>query len=189
MLSTHDALPISGVDSIGHMHTCGVCANELVSCWGELSHLAPKSGNNFIQASSGMGHACAISKDFKVSCWGRNDYGESSPPSESFLQISSGQSFACGLRPNGIVQCWGKNDVGQSSPPSDIRFKKISSSIGVHACGIATDNDIRCWGNNDQGQSETQEGKHRSSLLSCFQKQHVVFSMMATILNSCNVHR
>ena len=42
----------------------------------------------YVQVGSGNKHACALTRGYRVHCWGRNDYGESSPPSDKFVQVS-----------------------------------------------------------------------------------------------------
>lgn len=47
-------------------------------------------GDYYDKISSGMKHACAVTREGEVHCWGRNDYGESTPPSDKkFTQVSS----------------------------------------------------------------------------------------------------
>ena len=171
--------PIAGTYvqvSCGHTHSCALNINETISCWGNGEVMGDggkwmeKMQNNafspffnpkglFLQVSSGENHVCALSKDGSVHCWGRNDFGQSSPPSNSkFVQVSSGNGLTCALQRTGIVKCWGKNNEGQRNAPKNIQFKQISVGISHHCCGITIHDDIVCWGSNTRGQAENRQG-------------------------------
>lgn len=57
---------------------------------GRYGRSTVNGGDYYDKISSGMKHACAVTREGEVHCWGRNDYGESTPPSEKkFTQVSS----------------------------------------------------------------------------------------------------
>lgn len=56
---------------------------------GRYGRSTVNGGDYYETISSGMKHACAVTREGEVHCWGRNDYGESTPPSDKkFTQVS-----------------------------------------------------------------------------------------------------
>jgi alpha-tubulin suppressor-like RCC1 family protein len=88
--------------SAGGLHTCGLRADNSITCWGDsdFGQLdAPE--DSFTQMSAGYHHTCGVRVDGSLACWGRNDDGQAAPPDGSFAQVSAGRQHTCGLRTDG----------------------------------------------------------------------------------------
>ena len=78
--------------SAGQAHSCGLRADDTVTCWG--------SNTDFV--------------DWRTS----NETGQADAPSGSFTAVSAGGSHSCGVRSDGTVTCWGADEDGQLDVPS-----------------------------------------------------------------------
>lgn len=134
-------------------HTCGIKADNTVTCWGQIPYNEDAVPNaTFLQISGGQNFTCGIKTDNTVTCWGgSNYYGQNTPPSSSFTQIAAGNYFACGIKGDNTVACWGENTYLQAMPPTGT-FTQITAGL-EHACGIKSDGIVTCWGRNIYGES------------------------------------
>ena len=141
----------------GFWHSCGIMANQVVTCWGGNwdGQSTPPMGA-FKQISAGLSHTCGLGVDGTVSCWGNGDYGKLLPPSGVFTQISAGQQHTCAVTDNKSVVCWGDNRDGQSSAPTGI-FTQVAAG-GRNTCALRRDGTVVCWGDNVVGESTPPTG-------------------------------
>jgi hypothetical protein len=143
--------------SSGGSHTCGVRADNSVTCWGgnRYGQTTPPAGT-FASVSAGKHHTCGVNTRGTVACWGRNDYGQSRPLAGTFASVSAGYWHTCGVRTDSSVACWGYNRYGQATPPAG-SFRSVSAGEH-HTCGVQTDGTIACWGRGSEGQATPPAG-------------------------------
>ena len=158
--------------SAGGAHSCGLRADDTVTCWGSNFFGQADAPSGALQTvSAGWWHSCGLRADDTLTCWGWNSDGEADAPAGAFESVSAGWFHSCGLRADDTVTCWGSNFFGQADAPSGA-FKSVSAG-SWHSCGLRADNTLTCWGNNSNGQVDA--------------PSRVFKSVSAGWLNSCGL--
>lgn len=102
----------------GLYFSCGLSADQRISCWGQISG-TPDDGL-YIQISAGNYFACGLLIDGQVKCWGQQKILTSLIPDVdntadiAYEQLSCGPESMCALTTEGRVKCWGSSGILQS---------------------------------------------------------------------------
>ena len=143
--------------SAGGTHSCGVRADNTLTCWGDNDHgQADAPAGAFQTVSAGGVHSCGLRADNTLTCWGWNGDGRADAPAGAFQTVSVGEVHSCGLRTDNTITCWGHNDEGQTDAPAGA-FQTVSAGL-LQSCGLRTDNTITCWGVNLFEQADAPAG-------------------------------
>ena len=147
--------------SAGGAHSCGLRADDTITCWGNNGDgQADAPTGSFKAASTGFAHSCGLRADDTITCWGDNHYGRADAPTGSFKAVSADLNHSCGLRSDDTIICWGYNYFGQTDAPTG-SFKAVSTGFD-HSCGVRSDDTIICWGDNDYGQADALIGSFKA---------------------------
>jgi alpha-tubulin suppressor-like RCC1 family protein len=90
---------------------------------------------------------------------------------EPMREVQIGAIQGCGLTESGRAVCWGNDSFGQLGIPrtgercgvlecrrtpgavfGGLRFRGVSTGLGVHSCGVTTGSALVCWGLGNEGQ-------------------------------------
>ena len=139
--------PTSGYTAVtaGDDHSCGLHADQTITCWGNDDHdqLYGPEGR-YTAVSAGGSHTCGLRTDRTITCWGLNDREQTAAPAGRFTAVSAGGSHTCGLRTNRTITCWGSNRFEQIDAPAG-QFTAVAAG-GLHSCALRADQTIACWG-------------------------------------------
>ena len=141
--------------SAGRQHSCGLLADQTVTCSGSGYQSQAPLDRLFLAVSAGGSHSCGLVIDQTVTCWGNDEHGQSDPPAGRFSAVSAGRSHTCGLRANQTIACWG---AGQSDPPAG-RFSAVSAGRS-HTCGLRANQTVTCWGSDLGFDGSTRQDYH-----------------------------
>ena len=157
--------------SAGPFHTCGLRADNTITCWGahgederltESTGLLDSPPGSFSQIDAGHHNSCAIRLDGAVKCWGSwliedDDMPPHArammeamwePPEGRFISVSAGFMFSCGVRDDNKAECWGPlASLSDALTPPAGQYTSVSAG-GYHACGIRINQTVVCWGSN-----------------------------------------
>ena len=141
----------------GYGHTCGLRADNTISCWGEnYFGQSDAPDGEFLAVSAGRGHSCAVRADRTVVCWGNNEFGQSDAPDGEFLTVSAGSWLSCGVRTDGRVACWGGKQTEAFGAPAG-EFDAVAAGH-QYACASG-DSGLICWGDSDVGVHDVPDGR------------------------------
>ena len=147
--------------SVGGDHSCGLRADDTITCWGSNDDgRADAPAGAFKTVSAGGEHSCGLRADNTITCWGSNRFGRADAPTGAFKTVSAGSDHSCGLRADNTITCWGSNLFGRSDAPTGA-FKAVSAGV-FHSCGLRADNTITCWGWNYGGQADAPTGAFKA---------------------------
>jgi alpha-tubulin suppressor-like RCC1 family protein len=142
----------------GYNHTCAICDEGDVKCWGsnsagELGQGGPGNGGGsptlvglgkdveVVSISAGDRYTCALGGDAdhlgQIKCWGNN------PSGALGAGLPSGKKI--GNNPDEMGEYLDTVKLGDGS-----RAVSVSAG-GRHTCALLDDNTVKCWGNNDLG--------------------------------------
>ena len=128
-----------------HRHTCGLRADNTITCWGSNSFgQADAPAGVFKAVTAGGVHSCGLRTDGIIVCWGRVSVSTDTPAG-AFKAVTAGYEHTCGLRTDDRIVCWGSNQYGQADQPGRT-FTAVTTWDDSGACGLRTDNTITCWG-------------------------------------------
>ena len=128
----------------GWMHTCGITAAGVASCWGRAD-----------DGQLGDGTLSTIWRDTPVTVGGGRIFDSSS--------LVAGNYHTCAVTGGGAAYCWGNNESGQlgdgtttarSAPVlvnGGFAFARLEAG-GWYNCGLTASRSAYCWGANDVGQ-------------------------------------
>ena len=133
--------------SAGGWHSCGVRADDTITCWGNNEYgQADAPAGAFKTVSVGNGHSCGVRVDNTIACWGDNEYGQTDASAGEFQTVATSYDHACGLRVDDTITCWGlygddhrihpERRVWRASSPEGA-FKTVSLGF-EHGCGLRT---------------------------------------------------
>ena len=146
--------------SAGEFHSCGLRADDTITCWGRNSVGQVDAPAGAFQTVSAGLHSCGLRADNTITCWGYNRDGEADAPGGTFQTVSAGGHHSCGVRSDNTVVCWGRNSFGQVDG-SGGEFQTVSAGES-HSCGLRADDTITCWGRNDFGQVDAPGGEFQT---------------------------
>ena len=156
----------------GPHHSCGLSADNTISCWGdnEFDRTGLLSQQFSAVAVSASG-SCALHTDGAIFCWGAGERYKLEPPGK-FTSVVVGDTHSCALGAEGNIACWGRGPATASadatsstetsldnpadSPPGQFTDVVIGSS---HSCGLRVDRTVTCWGYNGDGQTDAPGGQ------------------------------
>ena len=149
--------------SAGGGHSCGIQADDTITCWGDNGHLgqADAPAGAFKTVNAGRFHSCGIRADDTITCWGGIAAdGQTDAPAGAFKTVSAGEGFSCGMRADNTITCWGNNSAGRADAPAGA-FKAVNAG-SYHSCGLRADNTITCWGENHDGETDAPAGAFKT---------------------------
>lgn len=123
---------------VGLGHTCALCSDGVVFCWGD------DVSGQFVDGSSG-GMSEMLSRVLLL---------------ESVIAFGSGGDFMCVVVRFGSFYCWGGNGSGQfgdgstidrSSPVFIVGGVVCAGGGALHGCFVGLSGGISCVGLNDEG--------------------------------------
>ena len=80
--------------SVGLRHSCGLRADNTITCWGNNDEgQADAPAGAFQTVSVGLRHSCGLRADNTITCWGNNDEGQADAPAGAFQTVSAGSSI------------------------------------------------------------------------------------------------
>ena len=146
--------------SAGGAHTCGLRADETVTCWGygpggEVDMPKQLYGGGVWDHFMCSGRPSSSFNDFPCGMLG--DVGQADAPPGRFSAVAAGGWHTCGLRVNGSVDCWGDNTHGQTDAP-DGRYTAVAAGW-THTCAVRAGDSVLCWGDNTDGQTDAPPGR------------------------------
>ena len=124
----------------GFGHTCGLRADNAISCWGgNYFRQSDAPDGEFLAVSAGRGHSCAIRSDRTVVCWGNNEFDQTKAPDGEFLTVSAGSWLSCGVRTDGRVACWGGKETEEfGAPPASSMLWPSDINMRAHPATAAS---------------------------------------------------
>ena len=147
--------------SAGEYHSCGLRADDTITCWGDNSAgQTDAPAGAFKAVSVGEYHSCGLRADDTITCWGSNGSGQTDAPAGAFKAVSAGTYHSCGLRADDTITCWGRNRERQADAPAGA-FKAVSAGT-YHSCGLRADDTITCWGRNRERQADAPAGAFKA---------------------------
>ena len=150
------AVRFTAIDA-GFGHTCGLRADNTISCWdGNYFRQSDAPDGEFLAVSAGRGHSCAIRADRTVVCWGNNEFGQTKAPDGEFLAVSAGSWLSCGVRTDGGVACWGGKQTEQFGAPAG-EFDAVAAGH-QYACASG-DSGLICWDDSEMGIHDVPDGR------------------------------
>ena len=150
------AMRFAAIDA-GFGHTCGLRADNTISCWdGNYFRQSDAPDGEFLAVSAGRGHSCAIRADRTVVCWGNNEFGQTKAPDGEFLTVSAGSWLSCGVRTDGRVACWGGKQTEEFGAPAG-EFDAVAAGH-QYACA-SDDSGLICWGDSEMGIHDVPDGR------------------------------
>ena len=138
--------------SAGSYHTCGVDADENITCWGQGT--SGQLGNSADSNTNSIGTPLSVT--------------DADGNTVKFSKVESGVNFSCALSTSGTIWCWGANDINQlagakesngaissgTNKPllidSSDTFTELSISDN-NGCAINSNSQLYCWGSGYTG--------------------------------------
>lgn len=145
--------------SAGDAHTCAVCDDGALKCWGDNTHGQLGTGDARSRGKAGLEMGDALLPI---------DLG----PGATAIAVVAGAAHSCALLATGEVKCWGRNAEGQLGLgdtrdrgllPSDMGKGLASVDLGAgrtvlalaargnHTCALLDMGEVKCWGDNTDG--------------------------------------
>ena len=116
--------------SAGGAHSCGLLADQTVTCSGVRGQNAPRD-RLFLSVSAGGSHSCGLVIDQTVTCWGNDHTGERDAPMLRFLDETDTSTSASILMPRPVDCHQQAASAGKPGPPSGVQIVRVDLLSGL----------------------------------------------------------